>query len=216
MAFCTNCGAKINDSARFCPNCGAAVEEDAPAAKPSPASERARDAAAAAAAASEHARDAAATATVVAKNVWDKLLPLLKRHYKAIGIAVLALVILTQLSRCVGGGGKEDNFVDQIQGSWAMQTQVYGDATAQVKRPWDIFISKTSIQLDSNLYNCPMSEAEYKKDALYFPAHWYVSEVGSEQNYDLRLVYSKKGDLLTLEVKVSGKWYGLGEYRRVN
>ena len=25
MAFCTNCGSKIDDEARFCPDCGAPV-----------------------------------------------------------------------------------------------------------------------------------------------------------------------------------------------
>ena len=31
MAFCTNCGAKVEDGTRFCPNCGAVIAADVPA-----------------------------------------------------------------------------------------------------------------------------------------------------------------------------------------
>lgn len=34
MAFCTNCGSKIDDEARFCPDCGAPVVPGAPKAEP--------------------------------------------------------------------------------------------------------------------------------------------------------------------------------------
>ena len=34
MAFCTNCGSKIDDGARFCPDCGAPVVPGAPKAEP--------------------------------------------------------------------------------------------------------------------------------------------------------------------------------------
>ena len=34
MAFCTNCGSKIDDEARFCPDCGAPVVPEAPKAEP--------------------------------------------------------------------------------------------------------------------------------------------------------------------------------------
>ena len=33
MAFCTNCGSKIDDEARFCPDCGAPVVPEAPKAE---------------------------------------------------------------------------------------------------------------------------------------------------------------------------------------
>lgn len=203
MAFCTNCGTEIKDSAKFCPKCGAAVEE-APQTPKAPSAPQSVPYAAAAAA--------------VAGNAWDKLFPLLRRHYKAIGIAVLALIVLTQLSRCVGGGGKEDKFTDQIQGSWAMQTMIAGDSGVLVSRPNNIIISKNSIQIPrgQKTASCPMSETEYKKDALYFSTQWHESELGRDQDYNLRLVYNKKDDLLTLEFEVSGKWYGLGEYARTN
>ena len=202
MAFCGKCGSKINDSAKFCPHCGATADE-APQTPKAPSAPKSVPYAAAAASVAESAR--------------DRLLPLLKRHYKAIGIALLALLVLTQLSRCAGGG-KEDKLLDQLRGSWSMQTQVYGDAATQVNRPWDIYISEHSIQL-GGLGACPLSDVEHKKDALYFPAQWYDSDPGNGrepgmQDYELRLIYSKSDDLLTLEVKVSNKWYGLGEYAR--
>ena len=202
MAFCGKCGSKINDSAKFCPHCGATADEAAPTSASTSAPVFAPYVAAAAA---------------VAKEAWNKLLPLLRRHYKVIGITVLALLVLTQLSRCAGGG-KEDKLLDQLRGSWSMQTQVYGDAATQVNRPWDIYISEHSIQL-GGLGACPISDVEHKKDALYFPAQWYDSDPGNGrepgmQDYELRLIYSKSDDLLTLEVKVSNKWYGLGEYAR--
>src|SRR5262245_65745967 len=34
MAFCTNCGSKIQDDARFCPNCGRTLGAGAPASAP--------------------------------------------------------------------------------------------------------------------------------------------------------------------------------------
>ena len=54
---------------------------------------------------------------------------------------------------------------------------------------------------------------------LFRSAQWYDSDPGNGrepgmQDYELRLIYSKSDDLLTLEVKVSNKWYGLGEYAR--
>lgn len=149
----------------------------------------------------------------------EKGIPIIKRHYKLIGIAILALVVLLFLSRRTGGGGNGNDFLNQIQGSWTMGTQVYSDKAAQVDRPWNIYITENTIQLDASQSTCPMSEAEYKNDALYFPAQWYDSSPGDGrepgmQDYDLRLTYSKKNDLLTLEVEVFGDWYPLGEYKR--
>ena len=102
-----------------------------------------------------------------------------------------------------------------------MKAQVYSDGTSQIDRPWNIGITENAIQLDSNHSTCPMSEAEVINGALYFSAQWYESlpANGQEpglQNYDLRLVYDKKSDLLTLEAKVSGGWGALGEYERTD
>ena len=212
MAFCGNCGTKIGDSAKFCPHCGAAVEG-------APQTSKAPSAPTSASTSASAFAPYVAAAAAVAKEAWNKLLPLLRRHYKVIGIAVLALLFLTQISRCVGGGGgNKDELLDQIRGSWAMQTQVYSDAAARVNRPWKIEISKYSIQLEGRAA-CPISEAEQKDNALYFPAQWKDSDPGDgrepgPQDYNLRLVYSDKDDLLILDVEVSSEWYTLGEYAR--
>lgn len=231
MAFCTNCGTKLTDGSKFCPSCGTPVEGEPQESKapPAPAPTSHVDAGAVARAAADAAVEtaakvavkAAAGATAGAAAV-KKAAPVFKRNPKLLGIAALAVVAaLLLLSRCVGGGsGNGDKAQDQIQGYWAMATQVYGDAAEHVERPWNIGVTENAIQLDG-LATCSMADAEYKKDGLYFSAQWYDSDPGDgrqpgTQDYDLRMTYSKKNDLLTLEVKVSNKWYALGEYTRTN
>ena len=72
MAFCTNCGAKIKGDTKFCPNCGASVEGTPQTPKGSSAPGPAPQGAAGSAA-------------------QGKALAMLKRNYKLIGIAVLAV-----------------------------------------------------------------------------------------------------------------------------
>lgn len=102
---------------------------------------------------------------------------MLKGNYKAIGVAVLAAVILfALLSRCTGGGGgKESKFLNQIQGYWTIESLIQSDGSTSLFRPREISITKNAIQLGSKTTPCPMSEAEYKDGALYFTAQWYES-----------------------------------------
>ena len=162
---------------------------------------------------------------------------MLKGNYKAIGVAVLAAVILfALLSRCTGGGGgKESKFLNQIQGYWTIESLIQSDGSTSLFRPREISITKNAIQLGSKTTPCPMSEAEYKDGALYFTAQWYESFSfhGQEpgiQNFPLRLVYDKSSDLLTLEVEAdagawtwgdyvfeySAGWYPMSDYARMD
>lgn len=218
MAFCTNCGIKIKGSSKFCPDCGASVEEgpktSGAASAPGP--------------------------TPYAGTVPEKALPMPRRNYKAVGIAalaVLAVVILRMFFSQGTGGGKEDGFLEQIQGYWDKKGIIATDATVGMTFPGYIGITENAVQLDAKLYTCPMSETEYKDGALYFSAQWYQSlpHLGQEagmQDYALRLVYDKSSDLLTLEIEIpaglsvttllgeeyetSGGWCAIGEYVRAD
>lgn len=114
MAFCTNCGAKIKGDTKFCPNCGASVEGTPQTPKGSSAPGPAPQGAAGSAA-------------------QGKALAMLKRNYKLIGIAVLAVVVLLLLfSR--GTGGKGDNALAQFQGYWDRKGLVDSDVTIGMTR----------------------------------------------------------------------------------
>ena len=187
MAFCTNCGAKIKGDTKFCPNCGASVEGTPQTPKGSSAPGPAPQGAAGSAA-------------------QGKALAMLKRNYKLIGIAVLAVVVLLLLfSR--GTGGKGDNALAQFQGYWDRKGLVDSDVTIGMTRPNYIGITENALQLDAKLYTCPMSETEYKDGALYFSAQWYQSlpylgQGAGMQNYSLRLTYDESSDLLTLDLSL--------------
>ena len=135
-----------------------------------------------------------------------KALAMLKRNYKLIGIAVLAVVVLLLLfSR--GTGGKGDNALAQFQGYWDRKGLVDSDVTIGMTRPNYIGITENALQLDAKLYTCPMSETEYKDGALYFSAQWYQSlpylgQGAGMQNYSLRLTYDESSDLLTLDLSL--------------
>lgn len=214
MRFCTNCGSKIKGDSKFCPGCGAPVEES-PKESGVPGL-------------GSHA-----------DTVLAKALPVIKRNYKAIGIAVLVVlaVMVLRLFLSRGTGGEEDDFLDQIQGYWDRTGTIATDATVGMSFPGYIGITENAVQLDAKLYTCPMSETEYKDGALYFSAKWYQSlpHLGQDagmQDYDLRLTYDESSDLLTLEIDIpagisvttffgeeyetSGGWFAVGEYVRTD
>lgn len=240
MAFCTNCGTKLEDAAKFCPKCGTPVAKDAQTPKAAPAPDLAPKVV--------PAPDLAAKAAdiiAILKRELEKALPVLKRNYKTIAIAALSVVVLLLLfSRCAGGkgggtgggntgentvigntgGDKKEQFLDQIQGYWKQVTLVYGSVADSVNRPYEIGITKNIINLGeqkSGPIDCPVSGAEYKDDALYFSAKWYQGTPVNEQqpgmqNFDLRLTYDESSDLLILAAKVSDQWGNLAEYAREN
>lgn len=89
---------------------------------------------------------------------------MLKGNYKAIGVAVLAAVILfALLSRCTGGGGgKESKFLNQIQGYWTIESLIQNDGSTSLFRPREISITKNAIQLGSKPPPAPCRKQSIK------------------------------------------------------